>query len=61
MLELSVEDDGGGADSGPGNGLTGLRERLDKVGGELQAGSARHGFRLVARVPAATAAVGSGA
>ncbi|MDQ0949867.1 two-component system sensor histidine kinase DesK [Streptomyces phaeochromogenes] len=61
VLELSVEDDGGGADSGPGNGLTGLRERLDKVGGELQAGSARHGFRLVARVPAATAAVGSGA
>ncbi|WP_405543593.1 sensor histidine kinase [Streptomyces phaeochromogenes] len=61
VLELSVEDDGGGADSGPGNGLTGLRERLEKVGGELEAGSARHGFRLLARVPAATAAVGSGA
>ncbi|MGA6225699.1 sensor histidine kinase [Streptomyces umbrinus] len=61
VLELSVEDDGGGADSGPGNGLTGLRERLEKVGGELEAGGARHGFRLLARVPAATAAVGSGA
>ncbi|MFD3380213.1 MULTISPECIES: sensor histidine kinase [unclassified Streptomyces] len=61
VLELSVEDDGGGADSGPGNGLTGLRERLEKVGGELEAGSARHGFRLLARVPAPTAAVGSGA
>ncbi|WP_326759522.1 sensor histidine kinase [Streptomyces phaeochromogenes] len=61
VLELSVEDDGGGADSGPGNGLTGLRERLEKVGGELEAGSARHGFRLLARVPATTAAVGSGA
>ncbi|WP_328691959.1 histidine kinase [Streptomyces phaeochromogenes] len=61
VLELSVEDDGGGAGSGPGNGLTGLRERLEKVGGELEAGSARHGFRLLARVPAATAAVGSGA
>jgi two-component system sensor histidine kinase DesK len=61
VLELSVEDDGGGADSGPGNGLTGLRERLEKVGGELEAGSGRHGFRLLARVPAAAAAVGSGA
>ncbi|MCX5601784.1 histidine kinase [Streptomyces phaeochromogenes] len=61
VLELSVEDDGGGAGSGPGNGLTGLRERLEKVGGELEAGSARHGFRLLARVPATTAAVGSGA
>lgn len=61
VLELSVEDDGGGADSGPGNGLTGLRERLEKVGGELEAGSGRHGFRLLARVPATTAAVGSGA
>ncbi|MEU9895642.1 sensor histidine kinase [Streptomyces phaeochromogenes] len=61
VLELSVEDDGGGADSGPGNGLTGLRERLEKVGGELEAGSARHGFRLLARVPAPAAAVGSGA
>ncbi|MFI6276035.1 sensor histidine kinase [Streptomyces sp. NPDC050988] len=61
VLELSVEDDGGGADGGPGNGLTGLRERLEKVGGELEAGSGRHGFRLLARVPAAAAAVGSGA
>ena len=61
VLELSVEDDGGGADSGPGNGLAGLRERLEKVGGELEAGSARHGFRLLARVPATAAAVGSGA
>ncbi|MDQ1026334.1 two-component system sensor histidine kinase DesK [Streptomyces umbrinus] len=64
VLELSVEDDGGGADSGPGNGLTGLRERLEKVGGELEAGGGRrgrHGFRLLARVPADAAAVGSGA
>ncbi|GHB19770.1 two-component system sensor histidine kinase DesK [Streptomyces umbrinus] len=61
VLELTVEDDGGGAAGGPGNGLTGLRERLEKVGGELEAGSARHGFRLLARVPVGTAAVGSGA
>ncbi|MEU8864862.1 sensor histidine kinase [Streptomyces umbrinus] len=61
VLELTVEDDGGGAAGGPGNGLTGLRERLEKVGGELEAGSARHGFRLLARVPVGTAAVRSGA
>ncbi|MFF7185404.1 sensor histidine kinase [Streptomyces sp. NPDC008222] len=59
MLELSVEDDGsGGSGNGPGNGLTGLTERLEKVGGTLRAGREKHGFRLVARVPAP--AVGSG-
>ncbi|GAA3219922.1 sensor histidine kinase [Streptomyces sp. XM83C] len=52
VLELTVEDDGGGAGGGtPGNGLTGLRERLEKAGGSLEAGSVRHGFRLTARVP----------
>ncbi|MFF7367877.1 sensor histidine kinase [Streptomyces tricolor] len=63
VLELSVEDDGsGGSGNGPGNGLTGLTERLEKAGGSLEAGRTRHGFRLLARAPAATAAdVGSGA
>ncbi|MFD4530110.1 sensor histidine kinase [Streptomyces sp. NPDC058470] len=55
VLELSVEDDGagrsGGSVDGPGNGLTGLSERLEKAGGTLEAGRARKGFRLVARVP----------
>ncbi|MGW7386385.1 sensor histidine kinase [Streptomyces sp. NPDC054794] len=56
VLELSVEDDGsGGPVKGPGNGLTGLTERLEKVGGTLEAGRVRHGFRLVARVPVDTA------
>ncbi|MEU3978593.1 sensor histidine kinase [Streptomyces sp. NPDC026672] len=61
VLELSVEDDGSGdSGKGPGNGLTGLTERLEKVGGTLDAGRVRHGFRLVARVPAAPSAdVGS--
>ncbi|MFJ3334000.1 sensor histidine kinase [Streptomyces sp. NPDC086766] len=61
MLELSVEDNGsGGSGSGPGNGLTGLSERLTKAGGTLEAGRSRHGFRLVARAPAtAPADVGS--
>ncbi|MEU2713664.1 sensor histidine kinase [Streptomyces sp. NPDC007205] len=63
MLELSVEDNGSGStNNGPGNGLTGLTERLEKAGGTLEAGRTRHGFRLVARVPAVLAGhVGSGA
>ncbi|WP_427925334.1 sensor histidine kinase [Streptomyces sp. cg40] len=64
MLELSVEDNGsGGSGKGPGNGLTGLTERLAKVGGSLETTRLKHGFRLVARVPtgvpAASADVGS--
>ncbi|MET7480762.1 histidine kinase [Streptomyces sp. NPDC005648] len=63
FLELSVEDNGsGGSGKGPGNGLTGLTERLEKAGGTLEAGRTKHGFRLVARVPAGVPApVGSGA
>ncbi|MDN3265316.1 histidine kinase [Streptomyces sp. CSDS2] len=63
VLELTVEDNGsGGSGKGPGNGLTGLTERLHKAGGTLRAGRVRHGFRLVARVPTAHPAdVGSGA
>ncbi|MFR0358054.1 sensor histidine kinase [Streptomyces sediminimaris] len=63
MLELAVEDNGsGGTGKGPGNGLTGLTERLEKAGGTLEAGRTRSGFRLVARVPAGfSPAVGSGA
>ncbi|WP_405673773.1 sensor histidine kinase [Streptomyces sp. NBC_01530] len=62
-LELSVEDNGsGGSGKEPGNGLTGLTERLEKAGGSLEAGRTKHGFRLVARVPAGSPpAVGSGA
>ncbi len=57
VVELSVEDNGsGGPGTGPGNGLTGLTERLEKAGGTLEAGRTRHGFRLVARVPAGTGA-----
>ncbi|MEU0007555.1 histidine kinase [Streptomyces sp. NPDC006314] len=54
VLELAVEDNGsGGSGKGPGNGLTGLTERLEKAGGTLEAGRVKHGFRLVARVPTA--------
>ncbi len=63
VLELAVEDNGsGGSGKGPGNGLTGLTERLEKAGGTLEAGRAKRGFRLVARVPLGSGmAVGSGA
>ncbi|GGW19315.1 two-component sensor histidine kinase [Streptomyces capoamus] len=55
VLELCVEDDGGGGSgTGPGNGLTGLTERLEKAGGTLEASRVKRGFRLVARVPTAT-------
>lgn len=63
VLELTVEDDGSGDQgNGPGHGLTGLTERLETAGGTLEAGGARQGFRLIARVPAAAipADVGSG-
>ncbi|MFE9841288.1 sensor histidine kinase [Streptomyces goshikiensis] len=53
LVELSVADDGGGGgEPVPGNGLTGLTERLEAVGGTLSAGpGAKKGFRLLARVP----------
>ncbi|MFF1693987.1 sensor histidine kinase [Streptomyces sp. NPDC058257] len=53
VIELSVEDDGtGGSAAAQGNGLTGLTERVEAVGGILDVGpGARRGFRLTARVP----------
>lgn len=55
FAELTVTDDGAGSGrpAVPGNGLTGLTERLEVVGGSLSASPAgsRTGFRLVARVP----------
>ncbi|MFE1953468.1 sensor histidine kinase [Streptomyces sp. NPDC059524] len=61
VVELTVEDDGAGpSGSPPGNGLTGLAERVAAVGGTLDTGpAAGRGFLLVARVPAAS--VGSAA
>ncbi|MET9957760.1 sensor histidine kinase [Streptomyces sp. NPDC006326] len=52
VVELTVSDDGTGGQATPGNGLTGLTERLEAVGGTLSAGPAdRRGFRLLARAP----------
>ncbi|WP_078621850.1 sensor histidine kinase [Streptomyces sp. NRRL S-244] len=52
VVELSVADDGGGGPAQAGNGLTGLTERLEAVGGTLSAGqTGKKGFRLLARIP----------
>ncbi len=54
---LEIADDGPGpGKSGPGNGLSGLAERLALVGGRLESGPAPRGrgFRLRALVPLRT-------
>lgn len=53
FLELTARDDGrGGAAPNPGNGLAGMRERMEKLGGELvletQPG---RGFSVRAKLP----------
>ena len=57
LLEVTARDDGrGAAPVVAGNGLTGMRERLAQLGGELEYASAPEGgFRLAARLPAAVA------
>lgn len=51
---ISARDDGCGAETvRPGNGLTGMRERFEHLGGELRYSSAPGaGFQLMARLPA---------
>lgn len=53
---LRARDDGAGAAAvTPGNGLTGMRERLTSLGGELiWDGGAGNGFRVEARMPSST-------
>lgn len=54
-VEFELSDSGApGGLSGPGrpgHGLIGLRERVEVLGGRLQAGPAEHGWRLRASVP----------
>lgn len=49
---LSIEDDGRGGAIAPGNGLRGMRERLEALGGRLRVDSAPgRGTQLQAHVP----------
>ncbi|TXS55861.1 sensor histidine kinase [Streptomyces sp. t39] len=62
-VRLTVENDGAAPDrphrGTPGSGLAGLRERLQAVGGTLEAGPApQDRFRVTARVPHAGAGSG---
>lgn len=51
-LRLSIADDGRGGIERHGNGLNGMRERIEAVGGSIEIESARGaGTRLVLRVP----------
>ena len=44
---LEIADDGrGGSTTAPGNGLTGLRERVAAAGGTVRVGASRTGWRL---------------
>jgi PAS domain S-box-containing protein len=59
-VELSIDDDGvGGADPAGGSGLTGLRDRIEAVGGTLAISSpAGEGTHLSIELPAPTVAAG---
>lgn len=66
-MVLTVRNDGrglaataGGTDACGGHGLTGLRERLDAVGGRLSVGGSDGDFRLVAAAPVWAATVKQG-
>ncbi len=50
-IRLLVEDDGSGGTLHEGNGLKGMRERLQSVSGHLDISSNREGTRLAIRVP----------
>jgi signal transduction histidine kinase len=57
-LSLSVEDDGNGSVVEPGNGLIGLAERLQQLGGQLRIDiRVPRGLVLVASLPHVTAGV----
>jgi len=51
-LHMKISDNGVGASEvKPGIGLTGMRERLDAIGGELIVQGSEYGFSLIAEMP----------
>jgi len=57
-LTLTVEDDGNGSVVEPGNGLIGLKERLQQLGGQLRIDiRAPRGLALVASLPHGAAGI----
>ncbi len=55
VCTLEIADNGRGADAPEGNGLRGMRERLEAIGGSLER-QTRAGTRLVIQLPLASAA-----
>jgi len=53
LCRLEIADDGRGGDAPEGNGLRGMRERLQSIGGSLERLTGQ-GTRLVIQVPLAT-------
>ena len=50
-MRLTVEDDGRGGTIRAGAGLAGMRERVDRAGGEMTVRNS-HGVTLTVRIPA---------
>ena len=48
---LRIVDDGRGGDIAPGNGLCGMRERIEALGGQLRVQSSAQGTCVEARLP----------
>lgn len=53
MLDVTVRDNGRGVQAGfwEGHGLTGMRERVEMIGGVLQLGGTAAGFTVHSRLP----------
>jgi signal transduction histidine kinase len=58
-VEVRARDDGKGVKQlRPGNGLTGMRERVEQVGGHLEIECTPNtGFRLIVRIPTAAGSI----
>lgn len=52
-IDIAISDDGRGGTPTPGNGITGMRERVAALGGTIEAGprSGARGFEVTAHLP----------